>query len=445
MKHKQTRLLVLAALLVGLVGLACGLGGATEKVDEVKQTAEAAATTLATAASELKETAEIVATQVAPTASALKETAEALATAVPTVAGEVKETAEAAATTVSEQMEQPPAGEQPAEGEGIEEATLEATSVDAALEQLSSYRSQLAMRWEGQKANGEATSGEVTVLFEQVKEPLASHMQMQTSGDAAAEMGGTGTFEWYRIGDTFYMQNPEDGSWISFTGEGMESTFSQGFFSADDMIDLPETARRSLLPETVNGISTWHYTFDKADLGPKGEGLEDASGEVWIAREGGYPVKFILDGTGAPNGEEAVGNMFVSGTYHIEYELLEVNTPLTIEPPAEAQTMPGMGGMGGMGEMGGGSEEGGYPMMDDAEVQFSMQGMLNYYTHATLGEVIDFYKSELAAQGWTANADAEYIGDDTALLTFSKDGEELNLTLNVEADGRVNVTLVSGQ
>jgi len=119
-----------------------------------------------------------------------------------------------------------------------------------------------------------------------------------------------------------------------------------------------------------------------------------------------------------------------------------VNTPFTIEPPAEAQTMPGMGGMG---EMGGGGEAGGYPMMDDADVQFSMQGMLNYYTSATVGEVIDFYKSELAAQGWTANADAEYIGDDTAFLTFSKDGEELTLTLNIEADGRVNVTLVSGQ
>ena len=442
MKHKQTRLLALTALLIGLVGLACGLGGATEKVDEVKQTAEAAATEVATAVAPLQETAEVAATQAATAIAGQTEQppAEGMAGEGMGMEGEGMAGEGMGGEGMAEggEMGQPSGEGMAGEGmEGMEEATLDVPGVDAALANLSSYRSQTTMRWEGQKENGEPTSGEITILFEEIKDPPAAHMQMHTTGNAVSEMGGAVDFEWYQVGDTFYMQNPEDGSWMSFSGGGAKDTFSQGFFSADDIIDLPKTARRSLLPETVNGISTWHYTFEKADLGPEGEGLEEASGEVWIARDGGYPVKFILDGKGAPSTGESGSDFFASGTYHIEYELLEVNTSFTIEPPAEAQTMPGMG-------MGGG-EGSDFPMMDDADVQISMQGMVNYYTNATVGEVIDFYKSELAAQGWTANADVEYIGDDTAFLTFSKDGEELTLTLSIEADGRVNVSLISGQ
>jgi hypothetical protein len=78
--------------------------------------------------------------------------------------------------------------------------------------------------------------------------------------------------------------------------------------------------------ETVNGISTRHYTTTYQHIGPHWEGeLQDASGDVWIADEG-YPVKYRFTATGLDEDGER-------GTIVWTMELDDVNEDLIIEAP----------------------------------------------------------------------------------------------------------------
>jgi hypothetical protein len=211
-----------------------------------------------------------------------------------------------------------------------------------------------------------------------------------------------------------------------------DDAFTQGFFSTDDMLgDLPKSAKRSLLPQDVNGISTWHYTFDENDLKKDmtDMDIEYARGEVWVARDGGYPVKMLIEIKGKDISGADDASFMANGTMKMEYELLEVNGNINISPPEEA-----LGGAGGGSDL---------PMLDDAEVQFSMGGMLNYFTATGVQDTVTFYKDKLPAEGWALDGSFEMVTEDSAMLSFKKDNVELSLIIGVEDDGRTNVTLMT--
>ncbi|MFQ5576486.1 MAG: hypothetical protein ACE5G8_05795 [Anaerolineae bacterium] len=426
MFSKKWRNLACFALLPALVSLACGLGSAaTEKVQQqaeevagqVEQKVEEVATQAATAVTEAQDAAGAAATQAAAAVEEVQQTVEEQQAAQPQQSG----------------------GETQPAADAAEEATIEFNSIDATLANFTSYRTQLVMTYEGTTSSGTPTAGKIDVLTEQTKEPPALHMTMRVEGDTVAEMGGQGLVEVYTVGDTTYLQNPEDGSWMSFSGGGAEDAFGGGFLSADELVDIPKTARRSLLPQTVNGISTWHYTFDESDIVDETTSLQSASGEMWVAVDGGYPVKFVMEATGSSM-SEAEGELFESGSFKIEYELKDVNAGFTITPPEEALNAGGF--FGGSGEETGQTD---LPMLDDADVQFSMAGMVSYYTAAGVNQVVEFYRAQLPPLGWTADTSFEMVSDDGALLNFTKEGVELTLSVNREDDGRVNVSLFSGQ
>ncbi len=435
MKSMARVMFLLAAL--SLFALACGLGGAA--TDKINKAVDSAATQV------------------------VEKISTTVATAMPE-AGTVVAEAQKAATQIAEHPTATPAAEQPAAADTpaanensapangqTEVAPIEVTSINNALEKLDSYQSELTVSYDGIKGDGTPTSGGITIHQETIKEPPAAHIRMEFNGDAAADMGGggAGAFEVFSVDGTTYIQDPESGEWTSFAaGSGMD--FGSVTFTADDFVDLPQNAHRDLLPKNVNGISTWHYTFTEKDIPPDPSmTVNSAKGEVWIAKDGGYPVKLVMeiDGQSTTGSEDA--NFFSTGKMTINYELKSVNEKFTITVPDEAKTagsIPGGGDTGGNGNNGGSAAPNiDIPMPDDAKVEMSMAGMTSFTTSSSVQEMIDFYKNKFAALGWNNDESGNFIDVSGGMLAFTNNGNSIQVIIDGSSgDGTVNVTVMSG-
>lgn len=417
MKNRRNTLVFL--LLLAIFSLACGLLGGSEATDEPANETQAAATEADEPADSAEENVQNKALQVG---GGLK------APEVNVVESDDDKAADDNATT-----------DATTEGE-TEEAPLEAKNIQAAFADFSSYRWQMNLDFDGTSPSGESETGSVIMLLEAIKADSAFHMQMTLQGDAAAEFGGEAVIDMYAIDDTAYIKEPGTDSWLSLPAAGfMDDFFAQGFMDPDELVTLPETARRNVLPEDVNGISTWHYTFTEADLIDADSSLESAVGDIWIARDGGYPVKMVMEATGleASSGSSPI----TSGTINMVYELLEVNTDFSIDLPADAANAESLPDVAGM--MGGSVDPATvpYPLMADAEIDFTMEGMVSYSSASGLADVVAFYQAELANDGWTEDAASSFTSDETALLSFEKEGRKISLIIAKEADDSTSVIL----
>ncbi len=79
--------------------------------------------------------------------------------------------------------------------------------------------------------------------------------------------------------------------------------------------------------EVVNGIPSAHYTYDAQNL-PTQYGNVNGRGDVYVALDGGYVVRYTLDGSGTFD-EYFQG----SGTLSLVYDTYDVGADISIKPP----------------------------------------------------------------------------------------------------------------
>ena len=169
--------------------------------------------------------------------------------------------------------------------------------------------------------------------------------------------------------------------------------------------------------ETLNEILADHYTFDQHALGQ--QDLAESSGEMWIASEGGYVVKYALTTTGKANyfGEGT------EGALSFDYQLTVVNGPVEINIPADCP--PGLVDA---------------PRLGDASNILSNFGLLTYETASSVQDAAAFYEQELPNLGWQAAGEPS-ISDTSALLPFEKDGE--SMTVGVTAGNGITTVQIA--
>lgn len=203
------------------------------------------------------------------------------------------------------------------------------------LDKFSTYRLNFEANFAGQR-NGQPTSGELTGLLEMTRNPEAQHVQMNMAGDAFQQIAPLNNLEIYRVGGTFYMPNPQDGSWIGVPEMFVAGMLPQDAFAPEKNIDLPQTAVWQG-EEKMDGLETVRYTFGPDDLGPDGANYDQVEGTIWVAKDGNYVVKYQATFTGQHK-NLAAGNMKVmdEGTITINYTVSDVNDNFTIEAPAGA-------------------------------------------------------------------------------------------------------------
>ena len=134
---------------------------------------------------------------------------------------------------------------------------------------------------------------------------------------------------------------------------------------------------------TVGGVKAVHYTFDERALGLAGAGK--ATGELWVARDGGHVVRYRLEiaADTAYFGGGARGTL----TWHYELTPGAGATPIALPAGCPAGVPDA-------------------PTLPDASEVERHPGVLRYRTAGAVADAVAFYAKELEAQGWTQPAAA---------------------------------------
>ncbi len=276
------------------------------------------------------------------------------------------------------------------------------------LSNLSSYTATLVLSFDGRR-DGQSEKWSETYSMLMQSEPPARQLTIEKSGDLTdvnpvfmAEINGTA---YERIGEEacgVTLIKPG-----SSTGEFIEPASLLNYVIGADEAGT----------ETVNDIASNHYTFDQRGLG-QGD-LAKSEGEMWVASDGGYVVKYVLAITGA---EDYFGGG-IEGTLSFDYELTGANQPVEISIPVACP--PGLVDA---------------PQMPDAANIVSDLGVLTYETSSSLQDAVAFYNNGLPELGWQAVGEAS-ITDDYALMRFDKAGETMLVSVAVE-NGLTKVQIV---
>jgi hypothetical protein len=350
--------------------------------------------------------------------SAAPQATQAVSEATKPAATEPTATAPAATEPAAAE---PPATEPaapPAQGSG-EEAQLDLKSSVSSVQNLSSYRVGFRFDWKGTKA-GQPIEGYIDMRSAFVREPAARELQLEAKGMDQASAQTPSKISFIQVGDTAWMYESQSNTWMQLPAG--ESSFAEGFFKPEDLMSSFDVnkGQRSLLPEDVNGVPCYKYTFSEGDFTANaGETVKNASGEAYIAVDGGYVVKMTINGDVSYTDQS---QMFDEGTIKLVFDLSDINKPITIEPPAEAKAQAG------------GRED--IPKMPDAKIELSTGELISYRTASSVKDVADFYETEMANNGWTAGENnKDLIMDESAILSYNKAGETANVIVSKDDKG----------
>lgn len=173
--------------------------------------------------------------------------------------------------------------------------------------------------------------------------------------------------------------------------------------------------------ETVNQIPSVHYRFDQDSL-PITKDSGPVTGDVWIAEDGGYVVKYTLS-TSKP--EKRPGeDLEVSQQW--AYELDQVDGMDGIDLPDGCLPVPAS-----------------LPAPTDAKDVQQVGGRMSYTSTSDARQVLDLYYHELPALGWIAHSELQTGEIKLPYLTFfDKEDQRLTVYINEGEKGSVDVDLL---
>ncbi len=278
---------------------------------------------------------------------------------------------------------------------------------------LESYRTRIVVTVDGQDENGNAVKESMTMNQEANKVQVAYHMVMNQE---SVSTGIPQIFEIYTIGDLFYMLDPNnemgmDTPCFAMSGSSMGDEMDNfEMLSPDQIFDGIESGDLVKRGEMVNGIKTDHYRLKNVVM--DGSTMVTESGDIWIAQNGGFIVRFVGDGEGD-------AGMFstdttVNGKMHWEFDLMDVNQVNEITLPdicvqAESE---------GVGNL---------PVPSNATDVTQFGPMMTFNSSDAPSVVADFYRQELAAAGYELTEESDLGG--MFMFTFTKDAQPLNVII----------------
>lgn len=375
--------------------------------------------------------------EAAPTATAVPPTAEATAvpptlepTAVPETAPEATDVPATAVPEAETSTDANAAA--PAEGESVAIADILTQIGQDSPTALQSYQYQLVMRLTNTLSDGQEQVQSITMVNAFSTEPPAASMSITMEGVDEAQ--GFGQMTMVELDGMSYMVLPEMGCVTSDASQGglfgdnpFQDTMSPNALLED--MDVSQ-ARRVLPDEEINGIDTIHYTFDESLMNASGDNtqqIEDAEGHLYIAKDGGYLVKMVMDASGSGLNFLDDTTDSVSTAVHFEYTLISANETVEITIPAECE---------------GQAAAMDVPMLEDATEVSSFAGFVSYKSALTLEEAVTFYEESLIADGWVKNEDESFSFEGLSGLVYTRENEKLSITISTEDTGGISVLII---
>ena len=280
----------------------------------------------------------------------------------------------------------------------------------AGLADLASYKASLSLSFSGTEA-GQPVAWSKTYVLLSALDPAARQLTIEKTGQLddldpvfLAEVAGAAYEQLGAGACTAAVMEPV----VGITGLMEPYGFLTGVLGADEAGS-----------EAVNGQEARHYTFDQRALAL--EGIAEATGELWVAADGGYLVRYALVTQG---GADYFGEG-IEGALTWDYALTDVNQPVALALPADCPA--------GMLSA---------PQLPDAADVVNVPGVLSYVTAATPAEALAFYQQELTALGWQPTSEP-VVNETLAVQDFTRGEQQLSITIIADETG-TTVQLVLG-
>ncbi|HET7376208.1 MAG TPA: hypothetical protein VFK30_05840, partial [Anaerolineae bacterium] len=290
---------------------------------------------------------------------------------------------------------------------------LDLTDVSEGLDTLNSYQTTFTMSFDGTEDN-KPKQWNWTTLEEFIKQPAAKHSKISSTNTGAADT----TFESWDVNGKNFVQI---GDTCIQSDSSAPPTSSNTFTPSSIIGDI--RGAQPLGAETVNGIPTQHFSVDVQRFAALGT-YTDGKSEVWVATPGNYVVKYFFTATGQDT--FFGGGTNSSGTLRWDYEVNNVNQPINIAPPDAC-----------------GKAAADIPILPDAKNNSAM-GDLTTYTSATVfDDAVNFYKTEMVKNGWTADANSSMSAPNFATLSFKKDTRTASVSITFDTSSNETTVLIS--
>ena len=237
---------------------------------------------------------------------------------------------------------------------------------DVGLDALTSYHQELSVTFDGQK-DGQPYAWTNTYKRDFWKEPAGGFLLVKTSetGQADSErlIGSLDQAHYSRarLGDPCLV------TW------GPLAKGSEEVLEPASMLPAIGSANEAG-QDQVNGVSARHYSVSATLDGSK------LTGEVWLAQDGGYVVRYQL----AIQGDEKTFGTDITGEQKFTYELTQVDA---LGNPAPPQGCP--------------SVLTDFPVLDDAQNLHRLPNGVDYTSQTGVEVISQFYQDQLKQQGWT--------------------------------------------
>ncbi len=284
---------------------------------------------------------------------------------------------------------------------------------EAGLADLASYKTTLIRSFDGTR-DGRPFQSSTTYIMLTTKEPEARLLTVEKSGDLTdlepefmAEADGAA---YERLGGNACTANV-------FDAENSFVEWMSPVESLHTVIGADEAGS-----ETVNDVTVNHYTFDERAFGQLG--FAKLTGEMWVASEGGYIVKYLVTTQGDA---KTFGEGF-EGALTLDYELTEVNQLPAIELPADCPA--------GMVDA---------PLLPDAANVLNMPSVLKYDTSSSLTDAAAFYQEQIPGLGWALIGEPT-IAETSVFLKYEQGDQTLSVIVTTEEGmTAVNILLSNSQ
>ncbi|MEX2143983.1 MAG: hypothetical protein WD740_05255 [Anaerolineales bacterium] len=298
--------------------------------------------------------------------------------------------------------------------------TLDLSNPDNFSEMPGNYQITMDFRFEAVQADGTPLTSSWRLDGVNQVEPPANRYTF--TGTGAASIQGSGLFEITTIGEQTYFFTSQMGC-INMSVDTADTPF-------DTMVDtggmLANQATRVLPDEIINGVPVYHYaiTQDNLDLDdPTSMDISQiTNGAIYVAKDGGYVVRMLLEGRGVSS--------LLAGDETLEGDIL-YQLDFTPVPSVGEITLP---------EGCVGATESDFPMLPDASNTASFAGFLSYSTASELTAASDFYKSEMAAAGWTLT-DESLIAN-FVTLRFSMGARTVSVVVSFDANSSLSNVVI---
>jgi len=258
--------------------------------------------------------------------------------------------------------------------------------------------------------NAESSNESISeTLEERINQPLAVHLEVKTNTPDPTNS------TWLIDGSVYQVQDTGTEQICNATvldPQMMEQTFDMARSFNGGMLNVLAASFEPQLiaeSESVNGMTAAHYHVESDTAGML------IKGDFWITPEG------ILIKSTSSMDISSEGNSMITET---SIELDQINQIAPFAVPASctqvADTM--------MGSL---------PTVDDVQNLLMDESLMSYSTSMPMSDVIDFYKTELANQGYTVSS--IYENAEGTMLQAVNSSHTFNLTIGTAMNGLTGV------